>query len=85
MFGSTVAVPLFLAESLCIKNDLVALGEVIGTIFFVCGIATLLQATFGCRLVIFLEKYIAYLKSYDLQSLGKGISFDEQKRPETFS
>ncbi|XP_072022816.1 solute carrier family 23 member 1-like [Amphiura filiformis] len=52
MFGATVAVPLFLSEALCIRNDLVALGEVIGTIFFVSGIATLLQTTFGCRLPI---------------------------------
>lgn len=52
MFGATVAVPLFLAKSLCIEEDLVALGEIIGTIFFVSGLATLLQTTFGCRLPI---------------------------------
>ncbi|XP_033114665.1 solute carrier family 23 member 2-like [Anneissia japonica] len=52
MFGSCVAIPLILAPALCIGNDLVATSELIGTIFFVSGLVTLLQTTFGVRLPI---------------------------------
>ncbi|MEE2887147.1 MAG: solute carrier family 23 protein [Planctomycetota bacterium] len=50
MFGSTVAVPLLMAESLGIAEDPVALGILISTMFFVSGITTLLQTTLGNRL-----------------------------------
>jgi nucleobase transporter 1/2 len=50
MFGSTVAIPLILAGPLGIDRDPVALGWLIGTMFFVSGITTLLQTTFGNRL-----------------------------------
>lgn len=50
MFGSTVAIPFILADSLGASPAQV--GQLIGTIFFVSGIATLLQSTFGCRLPI---------------------------------
>ncbi len=49
MFGATVAIPLLLAGDLCMGDDLVAQARLIGTIFFVSGLATLLQATFGSR------------------------------------
>lgn len=50
MFGSTVAIPLLLAESLGIQDQPEKLGWLIGTMFFVSGITTLLQTTFGNRL-----------------------------------
>ncbi|MFT7462329.1 MAG: nucleobase transporter 1/2 [Pseudohongiellaceae bacterium] len=50
MFGSTVAIPLILSEPLGIADDPVALGWLISTMFFVSGIATLLQSTWGNRL-----------------------------------
>ena len=53
MFGATIAVPFLLAPSLCIADNPLILGEVISTIFFVSGIATLLQTFLGNRLVIF--------------------------------
>ncbi|XP_033104119.1 solute carrier family 23 member 2-like [Anneissia japonica] len=52
MFGATLAIPLLLSAVFCMDHDLVALSELIGTIFFVSGLATLLQTTFGCRLPI---------------------------------
>ncbi|CAH1793746.1 unnamed protein product [Owenia fusiformis] len=52
MFGATLALPFLLAEHLCITDDYVALSELISTIFFCSGIATLLQTTFGVRLPI---------------------------------
>lgn len=50
MFGSTVAIPLILAGSFGIEDDPVRLAQLIGTMFFVSGITTLLQTTFGNRL-----------------------------------
>jgi len=52
MFGSTVAIPLILAPALGIADDPKSIALLIGTMFFVSGIATLLQTTFGNRLPI---------------------------------
>ena len=52
MFGSTVAIPLLMAGALGIKDDPVAIGQLIGTMFFVSGITTMLQTTWGNRLPI---------------------------------
>lgn len=51
MFGSTVAIPLILSEPLGI-TDPVEKGALIATMFFVSGITTLLQTTWGNRLPI---------------------------------
>lgn len=51
MFGSTVAIPLLLAPALGITNP-VEKGWLIATMFFVSGITTLLQTTWGNRLPI---------------------------------
>ncbi len=51
MFGSTVAIPLILSKPLGI-TDPVEQGMLIATMFFVSGITTLLQTTFGNRLPI---------------------------------
>src|SRR5690606_33637613 len=51
MFGSTVAIPLILKDALGI-TDPADLAMLIGTMFFVSGITTLLQTTFGNRLPI---------------------------------
>lgn len=52
MFGSTVAIPLIMAKPLGIDKDPVQLAALIGTMFFVSGISTLLQTTWGNRLPI---------------------------------
>lgn len=52
MFGSTVAIPLILSGPLGISDDPEKLGWLIGTMFFVSGITTLLQTTLGNRLPI---------------------------------
>jgi xanthine/uracil permease len=52
MFGSTVAIPLIMAGPLGIADDPEKLGWLIGTMFFVSGIATMLQSTWGNRLPI---------------------------------
>jgi len=49
MFGSTVAIPLLLAPAFGM-DDPVAVGWLISTMFFVSGLTTLLQTTFGNRL-----------------------------------
>ncbi|KAG9272128.1 solute carrier family 23 member 2-like [Astyanax mexicanus] len=51
-FGGILAIPLILAEPLCIKDNNAAKGQLISTIFFVSGICTLLQTTIGTRLPI---------------------------------
>uniref|UniRef100_A0A672JC25 Solute carrier family 23 member 2-like n=1 Tax=Salarias fasciatus TaxID=181472 RepID=A0A672JC25_SALFA len=51
-FGGIIAVPLILAEPLCIKDNNVAKSQLISTIFFVSGMCTLLQTAVGTRLPI---------------------------------
>lgn len=51
-FGGIIAVPLILAEPLCIKDNNAAKSQLISTIFFVSGLATLLQTSVGTRLPI---------------------------------
>ncbi len=77
MFGSTIAVPLIMSGPLGISNDPVALSKLISTMFFVSGIATLLQSTFGNRLPIiqggtfsFLAPAIAICGSAALKDAG---------------
>jgi nucleobase transporter 1/2 len=50
MFGSTVAIPLLLAGPLGLADRPLELGWLVGTMFFVSGITTLLQTTWGNRL-----------------------------------
>ena len=49
MFSGVLAIPLILSDSLCLAEDRGTLAELIGTIFFVAGLVTLLQSTFGVR------------------------------------
>uniref|UniRef100_A0A673LDF3 Si:dkey-106n21.1 n=1 Tax=Sinocyclocheilus rhinocerous TaxID=307959 RepID=A0A673LDF3_9TELE len=51
-FGGILAIPLILAEPLCIKENHAAKSQLISTIFFVSGMSTLLQTTLGTRLPI---------------------------------
>ncbi|OWF47685.1 Solute carrier family 23 member 1 [Mizuhopecten yessoensis] len=60
-FGSTISVPLVLYKALCVAEDRIGLGELINTIFFVSGICTLLQTTFGIRLPIIQGATFAFL------------------------
>ncbi len=50
MFGSTVAIPLLLFPELGLDDEPLAQAKLVATMFFVSGIATLLQTTFGNRL-----------------------------------
>eukprot|EP00112_Aurelia_sp_Birch-Aquarium-sp1_P011657 Seg2450.1 transcript_id=Seg2450.1/GoldUCD/mRNA.D3Y31 product="Solute carrier family 23 member 2" protein_id=Seg2450.1/GoldUCD/D3Y31 len=61
MFGATMAVPFILAPHLCIDKNPLALSEIISTIFFVSGIATLLQTFLGNRLPIVQGASFAFL------------------------
>ncbi|XP_071491350.1 solute carrier family 23 member 1-like isoform X2 [Diadema antillarum] len=61
MFSGVLAIPLILSESLCLQEDLVTLSKVIGTIFFVSGLVTVLQSTFGVRLPIIQGGTFAFL------------------------
>jgi nucleobase transporter 1/2 len=50
MFGSTVAIPLLLSPHFGLDDKPVQLGWLIGTMFFVSGITTFIQTTWGNRL-----------------------------------
>ncbi|OQR78006.1 solute carrier family 23 member 2-like [Tropilaelaps mercedesae] len=52
MMGGTISYPFIVAPKLCIPDDHPARGSLVSTIFFVSGIGTLLQTTFGVRLPI---------------------------------
>ena len=51
MFGATFAMPFVLSVPLCFAHDPVVISNVINTIFFASGLATLLQSTLGVRYV----------------------------------
>ncbi|XP_077366525.1 solute carrier family 23 member 1-like isoform X1 [Festucalex cinctus] len=51
-FGSNIAIPLILADGLCLQHDSLTQSHLINTIFFVSGLCTILQITFGIRLPI---------------------------------
>ncbi|CAG5928256.1 unnamed protein product [Menidia menidia] len=51
-FGGIISIPLILAEGLCLQHDSLTQSRLINTIFFVSGICTILQVTFGVRLPI---------------------------------
>ena len=52
MFGATFAMPFVLSVPLCFAHDPVVISNVINTIFFASGLATLLQSTLGVRYVL---------------------------------
>lgn len=52
MFGSTVAIPLILKDPLGLADKPAELAMLIGTMFFISGVTTLLQTTIGNRLPV---------------------------------
>ena len=50
MVGGTISIPFLLCPALCIEPTDPARGYIISTLFFVSGITTFLQTTFGVRL-----------------------------------
>ncbi|XP_048580199.1 solute carrier family 23 member 1 isoform X2 [Nematostella vectensis] len=52
MVGGTLSQPFILSVPMCFSNNPLAIAEVLCTMFFVSGIATIIQATFGVRLPI---------------------------------
>lgn len=49
-FGAMIAIPLLLSEGLCLRHDDLTQSQLINTGFFVGGLCTVLQVTFGVRL-----------------------------------
>ncbi|XP_072172468.1 solute carrier family 23 member 2-like [Diadema setosum] len=52
MISGVLSHPLVLAPYLCVAGDIAILSKILATTFFVCGIQTFLQTTFGVRLPI---------------------------------
>ncbi|MDF1755383.1 MAG: solute carrier family 23 protein [Verrucomicrobiales bacterium] len=82
MFGSTVAIPFILKDAL--GADAIQLAALISTMFFVSGICTLLQTTFGNRLPIvqggtfsFLGPAIAICGMASLKNQGFEVKMQE--------
>ncbi|XP_020617462.1 solute carrier family 23 member 2-like isoform X2 [Orbicella faveolata] len=61
MLGGTLAIPFLLSGPMCFANNTLAISEVLSTIFFVSGLVTLLQSTFGVRLPIVQGGTFAFL------------------------
>ncbi|KFM74638.1 Solute carrier family 23 member 2, partial [Stegodyphus mimosarum] len=61
MLGGTVAYPYILAPHMCIPENSPARGYLVSTTFFVSGICTFLQTTFGARLPIVQGSSMAFL------------------------
>ena len=49
MFGATLTVPLLICPKMCLEKDDPNNAYIISTMFFVSGVVTLLQSTFGVR------------------------------------
>ncbi|XP_063682266.1 solute carrier family 23 member 1-like [Bolinopsis microptera] len=52
LFGSTFAIAVILAPSLCVESNVVVKGILLNTMFVMCGLATMVQIFFGTRLPI---------------------------------
>lgn len=61
MLGGTLAIPFIISGPMCFANNTLAISEVLSTIFFVSGLVTVLQATFGVRLPIVQGGTFAFL------------------------
>ncbi|EDV23957.1 uncharacterized protein TRIADDRAFT_57709 [Trichoplax adhaerens] len=73
MFGGTISLPFVVSAPLCIgNNNPLAISDLISTVFFVSGIATLLQVTFGVRLPIVQGASYAFVTpTFAIMSLEK--------------
>ncbi|KAK6165829.1 hypothetical protein SNE40_022666 [Patella caerulea] len=59
--GSTFGYPILISSVLCLHTDKLGLAQLMGTSFFVAGIATLLQTSIGVRLPILQSSSFAYV------------------------
>ena len=88
MFGGVLSVPLLLAPMMCV-NDPVVTGELINTIFFMSGIATLMQTCLGNRLPIVQGSTFSYIvPTFALLSLPQfqcPVGFKENPTNSTFN
>ena len=69
--GGMISIPFLLCPKLCIEVDDVARAYIFSTLFFICGIVTFLQTTFGIRSEFFTTTYIHYIKftiNYDIKN-----------------
>ena len=61
MVGGSLTIPFILFPKLCIEENDPARGYIISTVFFISGLITLMQTTFGVRLPIVQGGSFAYL------------------------
>jgi len=72
MLGGTLAVPFILSGPMCFANNTLVISEVLSTTFFVSGLITFFQCTFGVRLPMVQGGSFAFLTpTFAIMSLPK--------------
>ena len=80
MLGSTLAIPFILQIPMCFQGNKLVISEILSTIFFVSGIATLLQTTFGVRLILcFAVIFEFWARARELEATGTDYCYDNAK------
>ena len=64
MVGVTLAIPFMITPVLCMEDDGPSKGYIISTMFFVSGIVTLLQSTFGCMYCFHILYFYFYINNF---------------------
>jgi len=82
MVSGTVIVPLYVATTVCLNNDWVATSHIFSTMLFICGIATLLQATVGSRSdsLPVLAIYFSILTAWNNNSNARGCIWSRSRQ-----
>ena len=82
MLGSTLAIPFILQIPMCFQGNKLVISEILSTIFFVSGIATLLQTTFGVRLMYFFFAVIleSRTRAREVDTTGTDYCYDNEKK-----
>ena len=81
MLGSTLPIPFILQIPMCFQGNKLVISEILSTIFFVSGIATLLQTTSGVRLIFFFAVIFELLaRAREVEATGTDYCYDRAKK-----
>ena len=72
MVGGTLSQPFIISGPMCFANNPLVIAEVLSTLFFVSGLVTFLQATFGVRLVHLLISTEGDVKVLIMMTMDRG-------------
>ena len=71
MLGATLAIPFILSGPMCFANNTLVISEVLSTIFFISGIVTLLQSTFGVRYIFYMKTVLYITAEFEAQAKSR--------------